>query len=84
MSKIGNPCLIPELKLSERDLVRLSLFERAAMEQHQHSVFSLENDTIDKKIQTTAERYRNLMSRITIMQYKSGRIKVLMTETIAS
>jgi hypothetical protein len=48
---------IAELKLSEKDLIRLSLFERGAMEEHQHSVFSLENDKIDKKIETTSERY---------------------------
>lgn len=49
--------IVSELKLSEKDLNRLSLFERGAMEEYMHSVFSLENDKIDKKIQTTSERY---------------------------
>lgn len=51
---------VSELKLSEKDLNRLSLFERGAMEEYMHSVFSLENDKIDKKIQTTSERYTSL------------------------
>lgn len=51
------PLIVSELKLSEKDLNRLSLFERGAMEEYMHSVFSLENDKIDKKIQTTSERY---------------------------
>nr|XP_022319514.1 transient receptor potential cation channel subfamily M member 5-like [Crassostrea virginica] len=53
-----------KLKLSERDLVRLSLFERAAMEEYQHSVFSLENDKIDKKIQTTSERLDRVIEEL--------------------
>ncbi|XP_061196286.1 transient receptor potential cation channel subfamily M member-like 2 [Saccostrea echinata] len=53
-----------KLKLSEKDLIRLSLFERGAMEEHQHSVFSLENDKIDKKIETTSERLDRVIEEL--------------------
>lgn len=42
--------IVLELKLSEKDLNRLFLFERGAMEEYMYFVFFFENDKIDKKI----------------------------------
>lgn len=48
--------IVSELKLNNEDHNKLSKFERRAMEEYMHSLVSLENDKIDRKMQRTSER----------------------------
>lgn len=48
--------IVSELKLNNEDHNTLSKFERRAMEEYMHSLVSLENDKIDRKMQRTSER----------------------------
>lgn len=48
--------IVSELKLNNEDHNKLSKFEREAMEEYMHSLVSLENDKIERKMQRTSER----------------------------
>lgn len=48
--------IVSELKLNNEDHNKLSKIERRAMEEYMHSLVSLENDKIDRKMQRTSER----------------------------
>lgn len=53
-----------KLKLNNEDHNKLSKFEREAMEEYMHSLVSLENDKIERKMQRTSERMDRVIGEL--------------------